>query len=809
MAQDRYDFHELETKWQETWEKSQLYAVSNEAKPKYFAMEMFPYPSGTLHMGNTRSYSIGDVIARFRRMQGFAVLHPMGFDAFGLPAENAAIEKGADPREWTEANIAKMEKQFKRLGFSYDWQREIVSCRPDYYKWSQYIFLLMYKRGLAYKKKAAVNWCPHCATVLANEQVIDGQCWRCDSMVEKRQLAQWFLKITDYADRLLSGLDHLPGWPDRVRLMQEHWIGRSLGAEIHFEVPQFGEKIAVFTTRPDTLFGVSYVVLAPEHPLVEQLIADKPERLTVEAFQERLALLSEAERTSNAKEGYFTGAYAKHPFTGVDVPIWVANYVIYEYGTGAVMGVPAHDQRDFEFAQQEGLPILEVVAGGSTPLQEAYTGPGSLINSGNFTGLSNEEAKKEMVSALEKQGSGHGRVQFHLRDWLVSRQRFWGTPIPFIYCKACGEVPVPEKNLPVLLPDVPRFGGDGSPLAQDPDFYEVACPQCGAAAHRETDTMDTFICSSWYPFRYISPHNDLAPFDREDARHWLSVDQYVGGPEHAVLHLLYARFFTMVLHDAGLLDVEEPFTNLLTQGMVLKDGRKMSKSKGNTVSPEEITERFGADAARLFILFAAPPERDLEWSDQGAEGAYRFLQRVWRLFAQEQSQAASAVLPDLERRVRFTIAKTVKKVGEDTGERYAFNTAVSTIMEFVNELYAVSQAGLHGDLMQHALERLALVMAPYTPHLSEEAWQMLGHHDSVHLQSWPTYDEADLVQDEVEVVIQVNGKLRDKMMLPVGLGREAMLRTAMQSSKIVSHLKDKRVVKEIVIEDKLVNLVVV
>jgi len=701
---ERYVPQEIEAKWQKHWlEQNAFNTELNRQRPEYYVLEMFPYPSGNLHMGHVRNYSIGDVIARFKVMQGYNVLHPMGWDAFGMPAENAAIKHGVHPAEWTWKNIDNMRRQQQEMGLSYDWNREVATCHPDYYKWTQWLFLLFYERGLAYKKKAAVNWCDQCNTVLANEQVIEGNCWRCDSVVVKKELEQWFFKITDYADRLLKDLSELKGWPERVKIMQENWIGRSEGAEFSFDVSEIGEKIPVYTTRHDTVFGVSYVVLAPEHPLVEKLIDGKANALVIRDFVDKVRNQSEITRTSNEieKEGMFTGSYAVNPFTGEQVPIWIANYVLFEYGTGAVMGVPAHDERDWQFATKYNLPKRLVIdwQNGESCLDNmtgAYDGPGVLVNSGQFTGMENEAAKTAIANWLEEQGIGKRRINYRLRDWLVSRQRYWGAPIPIIYCPQCGVVPVAKDQLPVMLPENVRFdGGSVSPLGQVDEFVNCTCPKCGGKARRETDTMDTFICSSWYYLRYTDPRNSTVPFDSSKADYWMPVDQYIGGIEHAILHLLYSRFFTKVLKDAGLVNFNEPFKNLLTQGMVIKDGAKMSKSKGNVVSPEEIIGKYGADTARLFILFAAPPERDLEWSDQGVEGAYRFLGRVWRIvghFANLVAEGADdydrSALGKEERELRRVLHVTIKKVTEDSGNRFNFNTAISASMELGNAIYA-------------------------------------------------------------------------------------------------------------------------
>lgn len=815
-----YNPREIEPRWQRVWEEQDAFRTDEESdKPKFYCLEMFPYPSGRLHMGHMRVYSIGDVIARFKRMNGYRVLHPMGWDAFGLPAENAAIKYGAQPAKWTYENIAYMKRQQKSLGVSYDWSREVTTCSPDYYKFTQWMFLLFYERGLAYRKKAPVNWCPECNTVLANEQVENGRCWRCDAEVTKKELEQWFLRITDYAERLLADLDKLEGWPERVKVMQKNWIGKSEGANIAFAVPELGETITVFTTRPDTLFGVTYLVLAPEHPLVERLIAGKETETAVRAFVERMKKTRDFERTAAdaEKEGLFTGSYAVHPLTGERVPIWLANYVLMDYGTGAVMGVPAHDQRDFQFAKKYNLPIRVVIqpADGqrldADRLTEAYVDDGVLVNSGAFDGMPNRQAIRAITEHLKEKGLGGPAVSYRLRDWLISRQRYWGAPIPIVYCDDCGIVPVPKEQLPVLLPDDVIIDGKRNPLTTSESFVNTTCPRCGKPAKRETDTMDTFICSSWYFFRYCDPRNDRVPFDPEKVNRWMPVDEYIGGIEHAILHLLYARFFTKVLYDAGLVNVDEPFARLLTQGMVLKDGAKMSKSKGNVVSPDEIIEKYGADTGRLFILFAAPPERDLEWSDSGVEGCFRFLSRVWRLVDQHldlfadrrPAQPADPAAKALYRQVH----QTIKKVTEDIDKRYQFNTAISAIMELVNAISAYPEGADRGTLAE-AIEKTIVLLAPFAPHIAEELWHRIGHADSVHAQPWPTWDEAALVADEVEIVVQVNGKVRDRVVVPANASREEIEAAVLAQEKVKAHLAGKTVKKVIVVPGKLVNLVV-
>lgn len=813
-----YDFKAIEAKWQKRWEEQKLYkAVEDSKRPKYYCLEMFPYPSGKLHMGHVRNYSIGDVVARFKRMRGYNVLHPMGWDAFGLPAENAAIKHGIHPAKWTWDNIDNMRKQLKQLGLSYDWEREVATCHPGYYKWTQWFFLKLYERGLAYRKKSYVNWCPSCATVLANEQVVDGRCERCGSEVGKKNLEQWFFRITEYADELLEDLKKLPGWPEKVKIMQENWIGRSEGAEVYFTAEKTGEKIPVFTTRPDTIFGVTYMVMAPEHPMVDELVKGTPYEESVREFQKKMEKLSEVVRTSTEteKEGMFIGAYAINPLSGERVPIWIANYVLLDYGTGVVMGVPAHDQRDFEFAKKYGLPIKVVINPpgmelSAEEMQEAYADDGVLVNSGTFSGMNNREAIKAITEFMEEKGLGKKAVNYKLRDWLISRQRYWGAPIPIVYCEKCGIVPVPEDELPVLLPDDVEFNPKGtSPLLECEEFLNTTCPRCKGPAKRETDTMDTFMCSSWYYYRYTDPRNDEKPFDQEKLDYWMPVDQYIGGVEHAILHLMYSRFFNKVMRDAGLVHVDEPFTNLLTQGMVLKDGAKMSKSLGNIVSPEDIIEKYGADTARLFILFAAPPEKDLEWSDQGVEGCFRFLQRVWRL-VEELMPMLNAPSGDekADREVRRLVHKTIKKVTDDIEGRFNFNTAISAIMEMVNGLNSSKGKPVSGKVIREAVETLLLLLAPFAPHITEELWERLGHETSIHLMSWPVADEAAMAEEEVEVVVQVNGKVRTKILMPAEITEEVMKEAALKHEKISSLLEGKTVVKVITVPRKLVNIVV-
>ena len=821
---ERYCPQEIEAKWQNVWETERsCHTELDDTKPKYYVLEMFPYPSGKLHMGHVRNYSIGDVVARFRTMEGYNVLHPMGFDSFGMPAENAAIKNKVHPAQWTYANIENMERQQKALGLAYDWEREVITCREDYYRWTQWLFELFYKKGLAYKKAASVNWCDTCGTVLANEQVEDGKCWRCKSEVHKKNLAQWFFKITDYADELLADLAKLPGWPERVKTMQENWIGRSEGLEFRLPTPTLATEIPVYTTRPDTVFGMTFVALAPEHPLVDKICAISDKADEIRAFCTRVRKQSDIERASSEseKEGIFTGLYCTNPFNGEQVEIWITNYVLFEYGTGAVMAVPSEDQRDWMFATKYGIRKILTIRPPEGELRledmtEAYVEKeGFLINSGKFTGMEMHAAMGAIIDEAEAQGFGKRRVNYRLRDWLISRQRYWGAPIPIINCEKCGEVLVPEEELPVRLPeDVSFEQGAVSPLSSSAHFLHCKCPKCGGSATRETDTMDTFICSSWYYYRYADPKNTERPFDRDKVNYWAPVDQYIGGIEHAILHLLYARFFTKVLRDAGMLDFDEPFTNLLTQGMVIKDGAKMSKSLGNVVSPEEIIEKYGADTARLFILFAAPVERDLDWSDQGVEGAFRFLNRVWRILLQFEDVIKSApaacdpsALTSAETELRRVLHMTVKKVTEDVRDRFMFNTAISSIMELVNAFYAFQDKELNPALVRETASMLLRMLAPFAPHITEELWARLFT-GSVHAEKWPAYDTSALTQDEIEVVLQINGKVRDRVKIAADLDKEAMEQLVTELPRAKELTEGKTIVKVICVPGKLVNIVV-
>ncbi len=820
----RYDFKNVEPKTQQLWEDKQTYkSQMEEGKDKYYVLEMFPYPSGNLHMGHVRNYSLGDVFARYKRMQGYNVIHPIGWDAFGLPAENAAIKHGIHPNEWTWDNIDNMRKQFKMLGLSYDWEREVATCHPDYYKWTQWLFLQLYQENLAYKKKAQVNWCPDCQTVLANEQVVDGLCERCDSKVIDKDLEQWFFRITDYAEDLLNDHKLLENWPDAVKTMQKNWIGRSEGAQISFEIKGSDESIEVFTTRPDTIYGATYMVLAPEHPLVEKLVKGTDQEVEVMDFIAKMVDQDEEERTgADAKKlGIDTGIKAINPLTKEEIPVMIANYVLMGYGTGAIMAVPAHDERDFEFAKKYDLDIEVVIQPEDeelvgSELEEAYTEKGKVVNSESINGLTATEAFDRIVEHLEEQGIGQKEVNYRLRDWLISRQRYWGTPIPIIYCDDCGVVPVPEEDLPVELPTNVEFTGEGeSPLSKIEEFLHVDCPKCGKAARREVDTMDTFVDSSWYYLRYTSPKSTDQIFAKEKADYWMNVDQYIGGIEHAILHLLYARFFMKFINDQDLVDCKEPFDNLLTQGMVLLDGTKMSKSKGNIVDPMEILENYGADVARLFILFAAPPERDLDWNDDGVEGAERFLNRVWRLVSEHIDELTAAdqdykVNNKLEKELHRQLHVAIKSVSLDIEERKQFNTAISAIMELVNAVYKYLNEAeeLNYSLLKDVVEQVILLLAPFAPHMTEELWTKLGYEDSIHTKSWPEYDEAATKKDEVTIVVQINGKVRDKVEVVADIDAEELKTLVKDRDKIKDYIEGKNIIKEIVVPKRLVNIVV-
>jgi leucyl-tRNA synthetase len=812
MPEKQYDHNQIEMKWHERWKDSALFqAEENSAKPKYYVLEMLPYPSGTLHIGHIRNYTIGDALARYKRMRGFNVLHPMGWDAFGLPAENAAIANKRDPYEWTKDNIEKMKRQHRRMGFSYDWSREVATCDPEYYRWNQWFFLKMLERGLAYRKQALVNWCSECGTVLANEQVVDGCCWRHDTTpVEQRAIEQWFLRITNYADELLSAIGDLEeGWPERVLLMQRNWIGRSEGAEIDFRLEGGGASIRVFTTRVDTIFGATCVILAPEHPLVSEFVSGET-KVHVKRMIDARAAKGPGDID---KEGVSTGKYAINPYSGEKVPIWVGNFVLMGYGTGAIMAVPAHDQRDFEFCKQYGIAIRPVIRPQDGTLadivnmKEAFTEDGVVENSGEFSGLPSEEARRVMTAEAQAEGFGNAAVTFRIKDWGISRQRYWGTPIPIIYCPKCGMVPVPEKDLPVVLPlGIPITGKGRSPLENVSDFMNVKCPKCGADARRESDTMDTFVDSSWYFYRYCDPHNSNAPFDSDKIAYWFPIDQYIGGVEHAILHLIYSRFWTKMMRDLGLITNSEPATRLFTQGMVIKDGAKMSKSKGNVVSADEMIQRYGADTGRLFELFAAPPEKEMDWTDAGANGAYSFLGRVYRFVTRNvgQGQPAPAAA---DRKVQRKLHQTLKQITDDFESRWHFNTSIAALMGFLNVLTDVEKE-ISAPVMADVLEKLTLMLEPFAPYLAEELWEELGRQGPVFRHAWPEYDPELAREEEAEVIIQVNGKLRGRIFVAFGTPRETLEKLALGDAKVQPLLDGKQVLKVIVVPDKLVNIVV-
>ncbi len=839
-----YDAEQIEAKWQKRWEELKLFdAEADPGRKKYYVLEMLPYPSGALHMGHVRNYTIGDALARYLWMKGFNVLHPMGWDAFGLPAENAAIKHGRHPAEWTFSNIDTMRGQLKRLGVSYDWRREIATCRPEYYRWNQWLFLRMFERGLAYRKKSRVNWCPECKTVLANEQVVDGCCWRHEETpVEERELDQWFLKITAYADRLLDDMKKLARWPERVLAMQENWIGRSRGAEIDFPVPALGEPIRIFTTRLDTIFGCTAMFLAPDHPMVGKLIekSSSPAALRGAIEQIRSSALRARVEADLEKKGADTGLAARNPYSGEQVPIWVANFVLMEYGTGAVMAVPAHDQRDFEFCSAYGLPVRTAIVpegdavgaaprgrpgqGVTTAPREAFVEYGRLANSGAYTGLKSEEAIARMLCDAEEDGFGRGTVQYRIRDWGISRQRYWGTPIPIVYCEACGIVPVPDRDLPVVLPVGVKLTGRGhSPLADVPEFVATSCPRCRRSARRETDTMDTFIDSSWYFYRYLDPANSEAPFSKSSVAYWFPVDQYIGGIEHAILHLIYMRYFTKFMQDIGLVELSEPVARLFTQGMVLKGGAAMSKSRGNVVDPTEMFAKYGADTVRLYVLFAAPPEKDMEWSDASIEGASRFLHKVYRLVSKHAEPLRAlragkvgepvegALVPE-ERRLLRKAHQTLRHVTDDMEGRWKFNTDVAAAMELVNELGEVEESVAAGkvrpEILKAVLEILVVVLSPFAPHLADELWELLGNAGPLVRVPWPAYDPALAREEELEIPVQVNGKLRGRIRVAVTADEEEIRRGALEDEKVARHLNGRQVVRIIVVPQKLVSIVV-
>jgi leucyl-tRNA synthetase len=819
---ETYDYRTTERKWQQRWDESGIYrAHDDDPRPKYYALEMLPYPSGDLHVGHAKNYTLGDAVARMMRMLGYNVVHPMGWDAFGLPAENAAIQRGADPNVWTRENIANMQRQVRLMGTSYDWTREIATCDPAYYRWNQWLFLRLYENGLAYKREAPVNWCPHDQTVLANEQVIDGRCWRCDSIVERRNLSQWFLKITAYADRLLADLEKLDGWPDRTRTMQRNWIGRSEGTLFSWGIENSEERLSVFTTRVDTVFGATYIAIAAEHPLVETIVTNK-QRTAVRDFAESLKSRSELERTSlMEKQGVFTGAYAINPLSHERIPIWVTNYVIAEYGTGAVGGVPAHDERDFEFARKYGLPVAQVIVppGGEiqVPFTQPYVEDGRLIASGDFTGMSSARARKAITDRLAALGLGQAQINYRFRDWLVSRQRYWGTPIPIAYCEACGEVAVPDDRLPVLLPQNVPITGEGSPLARDPDFTNTTCPKCGGPARRESDTMDTFFESSWYYLRYLDPHNDLLPWDPAKARHWMAVDQYIGGSEHAVLHLLYSRFFYKFFHDKGWVSgSDEPFTRLFHQGMVLYNSEKMSKSRGNVVGIDQTADANGVDAMRLFLLYVTPPEDTSDWTDEGISGRVRFVNRVWRACEPFFDRARSTdprTLPQVQTSEEKALVRAVhvaaKSARDETlSRRFHYNATIARLDEYVNALTVMEQTHAESPAVAYAVHALPIIIAPFAPHIAEELWERMGHASSVHLERYLEPSEAALAVDEITLVVQVNGKIRARVQAAPGISEDEAIALALAQATVQAQLDGKEIRKRIYVPDKLLNLVV-
>jgi leucyl-tRNA synthetase len=830
----RYDPQAIEAKWQKRWDEERVFeSEADPSKPKYYSLEMLPYPSGTLHMGHMRNYTIGDVVARVKRMKGFNVLHPMGWDAFGLPAENAAIKNRTHPRTWTKSNIAEFQRVLRRFGFSYDWRREISTCEPEYYRWNQWFFLRMLEKGLAFRKKAPVNWCPKCCTVLANEQVVKGYCWRHeDTLVEARELEQWFLRTTAYTEEFLQDFKLLEeGWPERVITMQRDWIGKSRGARVRFAVADVAnlEPIEVFTTRIDTIYGATAMILAPAHPLVEKLLADSPQRAEAEAklTHMRQGSVKTADIATAEKEGFFTGRYVINPFNRERMPIWVGNFVLIQYGTGALMAVPAHDQRDFEFCRKYKLPVRVVVqpVGSPPPDESKMTGPfeenqsGILVNSGPYNGLSPEEASTKMIAAAEAAGFGKGATVYKLRDWLISRQRYWGTPIPVVYCEKDGMVPLPDSALPVILPENVQLTGEGpSPLASTPEFVNTQCPKCGGPARRETDTMDTFVDSSWYFYRYCDPHNSSAPFDKAKVAYWFPIDQYIGGITHAILHLLYSRFWCKVMRDLGLITHSEPAARLFTQGMVTKGGTAMSKSRGNVVGAFEMAEKYGADTGRLYTLFAAPPEKDLEWSEESIEGSWRFVNKVYRMVERHapavRSVGGASTKVKAESSKEKTLLRvahqTLRRVTQDFETRWHFNSAIALIMSFSNEIQDAEplEEGVRPEARREVLELLTLMLAPMTPHLAEELWEMMGHTEGLWKVRWPESDAELARDDEVDVIVQINGRVRAKLRVPVGLGEAEIVPRALAEPAVVAHTDGKKIAKWIVVKDKLVNLVV-
>ena len=819
-----YDFRAVERAWQERWAADGIYRANEDAnREKYYTLVMFPYPSGDLHVGHAKNYTFGDAVARMMRMLGYAVMDPMGWDAFGLPAENAAIARGIDPVTWTRSNIENMRRQVKLMGTSYDWSREIATCLPEYYRWNQWLFLRLYESGLAYKRAAPVNWCPHDKTVLANEQVIDGACWRCGHAVERRNLSQWFLKITDFADRLLDGLEMLPGWPDRTKTMQRNWIGRSEGVQFSFAVDGAEATIDAFTTRIDTVYGVTFLAIAAEHPTVETIkgIVSKKHAAAIDAFAASLKSKSDLERTSlMEKQGLFTGAYAINPLSRERVPIWVTNYVLAEYGTGAVMGVPAHDERDFEFAHKHALPIAQVVvpkgSDGSSPIEAAYVDDGRLIASGDFTGMSSGRARLALAERLHAMGVGKTTVNYRLRDWLVSRQRYWGTPIPILYCESCGEVAVPDEQLPIVLPPNPPLDGEGSPLGRVPEFANATCPKCGGPARRETDTMDTFFESSWYYLRYLSPHDESAPWQKDAATHWMNVDQYIGGAEHAVLHLLYSRFFYKFFHDRGWVSGhDEPFERLFHQGMLLYNSEKMSKSRGNVIGIDATAEKNGVDAMRLFLLYVTPPEDTSDWTDEGISGRVRMVNRIWRAcepYAEKAGAIDVRTLPaaadaDEKALLRAVHVAARSALEETTSRRFHYNATIAKFDEYLNALTGLVRSRPDSPAVLYAVHALPLAIAPFAPHIADELWQRMGHAGSVHLEAYLQPNERALAQDEITLVVQVNGKVRARLNVAPGTSQERAVALALENDSVIQHLAGNPVRKQIFVPDKLLNLV--
>ncbi|MCM8772026.1 MAG: leucine--tRNA ligase [Candidatus Omnitrophica bacterium] len=812
---EKYNPEELELKWQKIWEEKKLFEAKYEQeKKKFYILEMFPYTSAQIHMGHVRNYTIGDVVARYKAMNGYNILHPIGYDAFGLPAENAAIKQNIHPKEWTYKNIETIRRQLKRLGISYCWEREVITCDPEYYKWNQYFFLQFFKKGLVYKKQAPANWCPSCQTVLANEQVIDGKCWRCGEIVETKNLEQWFIKITEYAERLLD-FSGIKNWPERVIIMQKNWIGKSEGCEIDFYIPQIGENLKVFTTRADTLFGVTYLVISPYHPFVGKIKEVSPVKNEIEKFIKKTTRtsLTVKDFLRVEKEGINTGIFAIHPITQEKIYVWIGNYVLMEYGTGAIMAVPAHDQRDFEFAQKYNLPVKIVIKNPEwkeipEKLESAYEDKGIMINSGIFDGLDSEKGKEEIRKYLEKIGKGKKAVYYRLKDWCISRQRYWGTPIPIIYCKKCGIVPENEENLPVKLPDEVKITGKGeSPLKYSEKFIKCKCPSCGNEAERETDTMDTFVDSSWYFLRYASKDLENKPFDKEEVNYWMPVDQYIGGIEHAILHLLYSRFFVKVLKDMGFVDFEEPFENLLCQGMVIKDGAKMSKSKGNVVDPEDMIRKYGADTLRLFILFAAPPEVDLEWSEKGIEGCWRFLNRIWRLHNEIKNY--SEISDENNEKLKIMINKTIKGVTEDIEKEFQFNTAIAKMMEFINFLSKeINEKKVSKDILIDSWKKFIKILSPFTPHICEEMWNDFEKEKFLFRENWPSYEEIETFEEKINIGVQINGKIKGNIDIPANYDVEKIYNLLINNEKFKKFIINKKIVKKIYIPKKLINIVI-